>query len=259
MNQQGFDYLNSNIKNAIGVAALLGNVMTESGCNSNNLQNNGNSRLGMSDTDFTAAVDSGLYSKARFISDSFGYGLCQWTTSGRKQQLYEYVKEQRNGSIGNESLQLEFLVLELQNNYKSVWNVLCGATSIQQASDAVLTGFERPKDQSSGVQAYRASLGQQMYNAFANKSVTHQSQDGHVQINYQAGQGYKILTNLNVRSGPGEKFPVIDTLNKDKVADQWILNQATKAVGNQIWMYFGMLNGKEQWVCADTGESCYVA
>lgn len=259
MNKSSFDYLLSNIKNEIGVAALMGNIMAESGGNSNNLQNNGNSRLGMSDSDFTAAVDNGSYSKARFVSDSFGYGLCQWTTSGRKQQLFEYVVEQRGGSIGDEERQLEFLILELQGSYKTVWNALRNATSIQEASNAVLAGFERPKDQSDKVKTYRASLGRQVYDAYANKSEAPQSQDGHVQINYQPNQGYKILTNLNVRSGAGESFPIIDTLNKDKASDQWILNQATKAVGTQIWMYFGLLNGKEQWVCADNGTQCYIA
>jgi len=96
-----------------------------------------------------------------------------------------------------------------------------------------------------------------MYNAYADKTAA--PTNGYVQINYQVGQGYKILTNLNVRSGPGTNYPIIDKLNRDKTDDQWILNQATTRVGNQIWMYFGLLNGKEQWVCADTGETCYVA
>jgi len=69
--------------------------MAESGCNSNNLQNNGNSRLGMSDSDFTAAVDNGSYSKARFISDSFGYGL----VSGQLQDVNNSFTNTEKNSV----------------------------------------------------------------------------------------------------------------------------------------------------------------
>ncbi len=42
-----------------GSSAVVGNAYAESGCSSINLQNNGNKELGMTDEQYTAAVDNG--------------------------------------------------------------------------------------------------------------------------------------------------------------------------------------------------------
>ncbi|MBR3017067.1 MAG: N-acetylmuramoyl-L-alanine amidase, partial [Clostridia bacterium] len=49
------------IKNPYAVAGLMGNLYAESGLTPNNLQNTGNKSLGMTDAEYTAAVDSGTY------------------------------------------------------------------------------------------------------------------------------------------------------------------------------------------------------
>lgn len=70
--------------NDFGVAGLMGNLFAESGLNPKNLQNTYEKKLGMTDAEYTAAVDSGSYSN--FVKDSAGYGLAQWTywvTQGR--------------------------------------------------------------------------------------------------------------------------------------------------------------------------------
>lgn len=54
-------------------------------------------------------------------------------------------------SIGDLTTQLDFLTYELSNNYKAVWQTLKTATSLLEASNAVLLKFERPADQSSTV------------------------------------------------------------------------------------------------------------
>ena len=150
------DYLMSNIGNEFGVFGLMGNIYAESRLNPHNLQNSCETRIGLNDEQYTAAVDNGSYKK--FASDSAGYGLCQWTTSGRKSSLLNY-KKSRGLSIGDINLQLEFLMLELMNNYKSVLKGLKNAKSIREASDLVLTKFEMPKDQSEKVKVKRASYG----------------------------------------------------------------------------------------------------
>ena len=61
--------------NDYGCAGLIGNMNAESALNPLNLQNNGNKTLGMTDEEFTEAVDSGAYTKDTFIHDGFGYGL----------------------------------------------------------------------------------------------------------------------------------------------------------------------------------------
>ena len=68
-----------------GVAGLMGNLYAESGLNPINLQNTYEKRLGLTDAEYTAAVDSGSYSN--FVRDSAGYGLAQWTYWSRKEAM----------------------------------------------------------------------------------------------------------------------------------------------------------------------------
>ena len=151
--------------NAYGVAGLMGNLYAESALHANNLQNTGNTKLGMTDAEFTAAFDSGAYSTDTFIHDGFGYGLAQWTYYTRKQALLNYAKA-AGKSIGDLSMQPGFLREELAG-YKTVLSTLKNATSVRQASDIVLTGFERPADQGEDVQVKRAGFGQAYFDKYA--------------------------------------------------------------------------------------------
>ena len=65
------------------------------------------------------------------------------------------------------SMQLDYLWMELQRDYSSVVTVLKTTNSVQEASDIVLTKFERPADQSDAVKLLRASYGQKYYDTFA--------------------------------------------------------------------------------------------
>lgn len=56
-------YLKSAGLNDFGVAGLMGNLFAESGLNPKNLQNTYEKKLGMTDEEYTAAVDSGSYSQ----------------------------------------------------------------------------------------------------------------------------------------------------------------------------------------------------
>ena len=162
-----WNYLKSKGLNDFGCAGLLANLFAESGLKPNNLQNTGNTKLGMTDEEYTKAVDDGLYTKEQFIYDSFGFSLAQWTYWSRKKAFYEYVKS-KNKSIGDLETSLEFLMKELSESYTSVLNTLKTATTILQASNAVLLNFERPADQSTAVQNKRASYGQMYYDKYAN-------------------------------------------------------------------------------------------
>ena len=151
------------IGNAYGVCGLMGNIKAESAMRSNNLQNSGNSKLKMTDEEYTAAVDSGEYTK--FATDSKGYGLCQWTSSGRKRALLNYAR-QIGTSIGDEDMQIFFMLNELSASYKSVLKVLKSASSVKEASDIVVKKFERPANQSDCVLNARAKYGQEFYDKF---------------------------------------------------------------------------------------------
>lgn len=63
---------------------------------------------------YIADVDNGVISKEEFINSGTGFGLVQWTYHSRKAAFYDFVKSV-NGSIGDEALQIEFLMAELGN------------------------------------------------------------------------------------------------------------------------------------------------
>ena len=158
-----WNYLLKKIGNAYGVAGLMGNLKSESALRSCNLQNTYETKLHFTDAEYTKAVDNGSYKN--FASDSAGYGLAQWTSSGRKKNLLQYAKD-TNSSIGNLDMQLEFLIKELSSSYKSVYNVLKLAQSVREASDAVLTKYERPANQGESAQIKRATNGEKYYNKY---------------------------------------------------------------------------------------------
>lgn len=149
--------------NSFAVAGLMGNLYAESGLQPNNLQNSYERSLGMTDAEYTAAVDNGSYSN--FIKDSAGYGLAQWTYWSRKQSLLNYVKK-AGESIGDLEAQLCFLWQELQG-YSALMKTLRNAKSVREASTAVLLQYERPANQGKSVQAARASYGQRYYDKYA--------------------------------------------------------------------------------------------
>ncbi len=150
-----------------GVAGLMGNLFAESGLRANNLQNSFESRLGYSDTSYTAAVDNGTYTRDKFGTDGAGYGLAQWTFHTRKKGLYDFAQEEGT-SIGDLTMQLKYLELELTLSfYPTVWVVLMEATDIATASDVVLHKFEAPADQSASVEQLRRSYGMVYYNKYA--------------------------------------------------------------------------------------------
>ncbi len=149
-----------------GAAGLMGNLFAESGLKSTNLQNSYESKLGYTDSTYTAAVDNGSYSSYSFIHDSAGYGLAQWTYWSRKQGLYNYAQAQ-NASIGDLEMQLEYLLSELKSSFPSVLSTLKTATSVREASNKVLLEFEQPADQSTAVQNERTDYGFTYYYKYA--------------------------------------------------------------------------------------------
>ncbi len=182
------------IKNPYAVAGLMGNLYAESGLTPNNLQNTGNKSLGMTDAEYTAAVDSGTYTAKQFEDDSFGYGLAQWTYSTRKRALLEYAVSQ-GASVGDLTMQLSFLLDELRFSYSGVWYALLNAASVREASDAVLLKYERPKNQSEENQQRRAELGQKYFDQYAVNLNT--SSDSSTDTNVLGNDADSFSDNLN--------------------------------------------------------------
>ena len=163
-----WNYFKSQGLNEYGIAGLMGNLYAESSLRPCNLQSTFEKKLGMTDAEYTAAVDAGIYTN--FVRDSAGYGLAQWTYWSLKQDMYDYIKN-LGKSIGDLDAQMEFLVWQLKKDFSAVWKILETAQSVREASNAVLLKFERPADQSESVQAKRAEYGQKYYDQYATKKV----------------------------------------------------------------------------------------
>ena len=196
MEKQIWNFLKSEGFNDYGVAGLMGNLYAESLLKPTNMENAYESKLGYNDDSYTKAVDNGTYSN--FVKDAVGYGLAQWTYWTRKQNLLNYAKS-KNKSIGDLEMQLEFLVKELKESYtNTVYKVLKEATSILEASNAVLLKFERPANTGASVQATRASYGQKFYDKYAGSASTTQK-EVYSMIEFKKGRTDKIATNFQYK------------------------------------------------------------
>ncbi|MBR5416241.1 MAG: hypothetical protein IK105_09940 [Thermoguttaceae bacterium] len=160
-----WNYLAERIGNPYGVAGLMGNLYAESVFRSDNLQDSYEKKLKMTDAEYTEAVDSGAYDN--FVRDAAGYGLAQWTFWSRKEALLSFARE-RNASIGDLAMQLDYLWYELSVKYPPLAKGLQNAASVREASDLILLKYERPANQSEGAQIRRAGFGERIYQKYAN-------------------------------------------------------------------------------------------
>lgn len=162
-----WNFLKDKGLNDFGIAGLMGNLEAESALQPNNLQNSYQKRLGYSDESYTAAVDSGKYTN--FVNDFAGYGLAQWTYHTRKAALLQFARSEGK-SIGDLEMQLNFLWKELSESFPDVLAVLQSSKSIQEASDMVLVGYERPADMGEAVKNNRAGFGMAFYKNYAGQT-----------------------------------------------------------------------------------------
>lgn len=157
-----WNFLKSKGFSDFGAAALMGNLHAESAMSPINVQNSHEKKLGMNDTEYTAAVDKGTYKN--FVKDGAGYGLAQWTYHSRKQALLNYAK-QYGKSVGDMEMQLNFLLKEL--GQYGLLEKIKNATSIYDTSTIILVQFEKPADQSATAKQRRAGYGEVYYKRFA--------------------------------------------------------------------------------------------
>ena len=101
-------------------------------------------------------------------------------------------------SIGDLNMQLAFLWEEIQG-YKQVMNVLNNAGSVQAASDAVMTGYEKPGDQSEAAKQVRRAYSQEGFDKYA----------GSGSASATSALPYLVrveIPDLNIRTGPGTDY-----------------------------------------------------
>ena len=142
-----------------GVCAMMGNMNAESALISTNVED----RCKISDAVYTQNVDNGTLSLQQFSTDTYGYGLCQWTTSDRKTGLYNFAKS-KGVSIGDEVMQCEYCVAELEKSWVGLYRYLCVTEDLTEATKRICAEFERPAVNN---YAYRINAAQAYFNRLA--------------------------------------------------------------------------------------------
>lgn len=209
--------------NSYGVCGLMGNLYAESGLKPTNLQNSYQTKLGMTDESYTQAVDNGSYTN--FVRDSAGYGLAQWTYWSRKQNLLNYAKKVKK-SIGDLDMQIDFLISELKG-YTTVYNAIKNAKSVKEASDIVLTQYERPANQSNSVKTKRAEYGQKYYNEFCTTTQVKEE----TKVDYSRQKVVDLAESwVGKKESDGSFKEIIDIYNTQKT-----FPRGTKMLYNWAW------------------------
>lgn len=211
--------------NDYAVSGIIGNLDAESGLNPKNLQDSCQGRLGLGDEEYTALVDSGVYSKTQFSYDKSGYGIAQWTYSARKASLYDYVQSRRT-SIGDLETQLEFFYKELSESYSGVVCGLKSSKSVREASDLILLKYERPADCGVSVQINRANIGQVYYLRFTGEKEV------------SSIMGYKYFTKGQAVKVSAHFYSTEFDCHGDGCCTQTIVNERLIELVEQIRTHF---------------------
>ncbi len=154
--QKAFNYFISKGFSPQQSAGIIGNLIAESGVNPKRVQ----------------STESPKGDKDNItVNDKTGYGIAQWTSSGRQQGLVDFARARGMQIEGDLALQLDYLLQELTTGYKKVYDAVKVAPDLATASSIFMTKFESPKDQSANAQAKRASMGAQVLALYGGGAV----------------------------------------------------------------------------------------
>ena len=125
-----------------GALGMLGNWECESGCEPYRVQGDYQASRAISKA-YVNAIVSGVSDRERFATDQKGFGLAQWTYPQRKRNLWDFAYGAMK-SIDSCTMQVDFAMLELRNEYQSILAFLKTTNDIQAACDRVCREYERP-------------------------------------------------------------------------------------------------------------------
>lgn len=194
-----WDYLIKATKNPYGTSAIMGNLMAESSLNPRCM-------TGIKDPDYVSKADAG---DIDFAHDGHAFGLAQWCYYTRKGGLQAYAK-QTGRSVGDIQMQLEYLVKEMSQDYKSVWKAVTEANAIRTTSDIVMLRYEKPGTMTEAAKVKRANFAMAFYNQFADKTPTPEP---------SGKKTVKAKSQVNIRSGPGKEYLILGELKGNRTAE----------------------------------------
>lgn len=159
--------------NSAVACGIMANIQNESGFLPNNVGDVYEYRNGYTDESFTEAIDNGTISRDAFMSNGTGYGLCQWTASGCKGELYDLAKS-RGTSIGDLTTQLVYLCNTIKSYGISKYldGISNSADGAYKAAYNFCYYYEQPYNTASA-SATRGTIAENTYwPSYGNKTVT---------------------------------------------------------------------------------------
>ncbi len=176
----------------------------------------------------------------------------------------------QSGIYASESWYMEKLHYEQLKDKYIIWTAKYGANTGIKTSNINLSIYHMHQYTSKGLVAGMEGY-VDLNEADIKKLVSVNQQpapnpdknSAHIQLNYQKGIQYTDTADgLRIRTKKASQDPsvlpngeILGTMQKGTK----VKNLATARVGDQIWMYIGLdKNGREQWVCADTGAKAYI-
>ena len=127
-----------------GALALMGNWVCESNLEACRVQ--GDFQLDRrKSSDYANTIDRGLISDEQWCRDGRGWGLAQWTFWSRKESLLKLCR-QRGVSVADEKTQVDFAVIELKTQYKTLWEDMttCGDEDLYKMTELICKKYEAP-------------------------------------------------------------------------------------------------------------------
>ena len=138
-----YNQLRANGLTEAGALAMLGNWDCESNCESVRVQGDF-SPYRTASKQYVADVDSNKISRDQFQNDQKGTGLAQWTYFTRKASLWDYCKNFRHCSIGDEAAQVDFAITELKIDFPGLFSLLKTSNDLYDCTKQVCYKFENP-------------------------------------------------------------------------------------------------------------------
>lgn len=228
------------IGNPYGVAALMGNLMAESSLNP--LCKTGGDKA-INGKEYVMLVDKCLMHKDEFANDGVAFGLAQWCFWTRKADLYDLWGVMPAGtSIGSLDVQLNYLLIELPESYKSVWQVLKNATNIGEASDIVMLKYEKPANTGESAKNKRRKYAKEFFDKYAEIDPPSPEPKPKEKI---------VRTTMDrvfIRHGNGTEYTAYTRIEKKGTAFKWV------ATSDNGWNAVEFSIGKTKYVGWMSGE-----
>ena len=142
--------------NETAVYGVMCALMAESGCSPTATEATG--KWGISAADYTAQVNDGTVTKEEFINSTYngvqgarGYGIAQWSTTGRKKALYEFAEswateKGETFDIGGIDMQVAHLQETINTSYPSMKEALIKEKDIVAACYIWISTYEKPSE-----------------------------------------------------------------------------------------------------------------